>query len=129
MSDESKEVSTFVQVDTNDALAGIGRSRRPWRRWPEALKRQIVAETREPGASVSVVARRHDVNANQVFKWRHDYAGEAVGDASLVPVTVVPAAPPDGGGLIEVEFSGGVRLRISGAVNGAVLRQLLEHLA
>jgi len=75
------------------------------------------------------VARRHDVNANQVFKWRHDYAGEAVGDASLVPVTVVPAAPPDGGGLIEVEFSGGVRLRISGAVNGAVLRQLLEHLA
>jgi transposase len=32
------------------------------------LKRQIVAETEEPGASVSVIARRHDVNANQVFK-------------------------------------------------------------
>jgi len=43
--------------------------REPWR-WPEALKRQIVAETLEPGSSVSIVARRHDVNANQLFQWR-----------------------------------------------------------
>jgi len=28
----------------------------------------MVAETLEPGSSVSVVARRHDVNANQLFK-------------------------------------------------------------
>ena len=36
------------------------------REWPEELKRQMVAETLEPGASVSIVARRHDVNANQL---------------------------------------------------------------
>src|SRR5580658_5078972 len=42
------------------------------RSWPEALQRQIVAETEEAGASVSVVARRHDVNANQVFQWRRE---------------------------------------------------------
>lgn len=30
----------------------------------------IVQETLEPGASVSAVARRHGVNANQVFGWR-----------------------------------------------------------
>jgi transposase len=92
------------------------------------LKRRIVAETREPGASVSVVARRHDVNANQVFKWRRDYAAAAAGDAPLVAVAVAPAAPDDGG-LIEVELSGGVRLRISGTVDGAALRQVLEHFA
>ena len=39
------------------------------------LKRQLVAETLEPGSSVSIVARRHDVNANQLFKWRHELAG------------------------------------------------------
>ena len=29
-----------------------------------------MAESLERGASVSLVARRHDVNANQVFTWR-----------------------------------------------------------
>ena len=38
------------------------------RQWSVALKRQIVAETQEPGSSVTIVARRHDVNANQLFK-------------------------------------------------------------
>lgn len=33
----------------------------------------IVQETLEPGASVSAVARRHGVNANQVFGWRKQY--------------------------------------------------------
>src|SRR5215468_470651 len=36
-------------------------------------RRKIVEETLKPGASVSVVARAHDVNANQVFKWRKLY--------------------------------------------------------
>ena len=40
------------------------------RRWPVAEKRRIVLKSFEAGASVSVVARRHDVNANQVFAWR-----------------------------------------------------------
>ena len=33
-------------------------------------KLAIVRETFEPGATVSGVARRHQVNANQVFAWR-----------------------------------------------------------
>jgi transposase len=61
------EVSTTALVDTNR------RSDSPKRRqWSEAAKRRIVAETLEPGSSVSIVARRHDVNANQVFKWRRE---------------------------------------------------------
>ncbi len=31
---------------------------------------QIVEETLAPGASASIVARQHDVNANQLFMWR-----------------------------------------------------------
>ena len=36
-------------------------------------KRRIVEETLETGASVARVARRHAVNANQVFYWRKLY--------------------------------------------------------
>ena len=60
-------MSAYREVDTKEA----GGKRR---RWPEALKRELVAETLEPGASVSIVARRHDVNANKLFKWRRRLA-------------------------------------------------------
>ncbi len=56
------DVPTMSDVDTSE--------KRRNKRWPEALKREIVAATFEPGASVSVVARQYDVNANQVFMWR-----------------------------------------------------------
>ena len=45
----------------------------PRRRWSEAEKRWIVAESYQPGASVSVVARRHDLNTNQLFTWRRRF--------------------------------------------------------
>ncbi|ARU20791.1 DNA repair protein RadA [Ralstonia solanacearum] len=48
-------------------------------------------ETLVPGASVSAVARRHGVNANQVFGWRKQYQ-----EGSLTAVkageSVVPAS-------------------------------------
>lgn len=54
-------------------------------------KLAIVRETFEPGATVSGVARRHQVNANQVFAWRELYQ-----DGSLSAVSageqVVPAS-------------------------------------
>jgi len=46
----------------------MGRAGR--RRWTAEEKRRVVEETRAPGASVSVVARRHDLNANLLFKWK-----------------------------------------------------------
>ena len=49
---------------------GTGRKRRLW---TVGEKRLIVAETRKAGASVSIVARRHDVNANMIFTWRRDF--------------------------------------------------------
>jgi transposase len=61
MADQAEQVSTNGLVDTKQA------KRRPY---SEALKRQMVAETQVPGASVSIVARRHDVNSNQLFRWR-----------------------------------------------------------
>jgi transposase len=105
------------------------------RRWPEAVKRQIVAETRALGASVSVVARRHDINANQVFRWCREYEAAAT-DSGFWPVAVQPspplawpaASPPASAGMIEIELVSGARVRVSGSVDAAALSQVLERL-
>ena len=46
-----------------------GRERR--RRWSVEEKLRIVAESREPGASVRSVAARHDVYPNLLSTWRN----------------------------------------------------------
>src|SRR5215472_11180781 len=40
------------------------------RRWSDEDKVRIVAECEAPGSSISLVARRHDLNANLLFSWR-----------------------------------------------------------
>src|SRR5690349_17152310 len=62
MAEEAEQVSTNGVVDTKRQSAAAKR-----RQYSEALKRQMVAETQVPGASVSIVARRHDVNSNELF--------------------------------------------------------------
>lgn len=49
------------------------KAKRQNKKWPEALKREFAAATCQPGTSVSVVARQHDVNANQLFSWRRQF--------------------------------------------------------
>jgi transposase len=112
-------VSTYREVDTKEA----GAKRR---RWPEALKRQLAAETLEPGASVSVVARRHDVNANQLFGWRQRFVGSTrVPVTELLPIEIGPEPPAPVAqplaGSIEIALSGGVRVKIRGAVDPAAV--------
>src|SRR6185312_15719823 len=60
-------------MDTSTAIAAtdtLGRRVAPRRHRTVAEKIQIVNESRVPGTSVAEVARRHAVNANQVFAWR-----------------------------------------------------------
>jgi transposase len=48
-----------------EVYAGVGR-----KRWPDDLKAQIAAESLEPGAIVTDVARRHGCRPQQVHDWR-----------------------------------------------------------
>jgi transposase len=114
-----------------DTSAGVRR-----KVWPEALKREIVAAASAPGASVSVVARQYDVNANLVFTWRRLFGN--VPDLSppapqFLPVMVTadpPAAAPTGlsADTIEIELPGGYRVRCGRGVKGAALRVVLDAL-
>ena len=47
------------------------------RDWSDAEKIAIVAKALEPGVSVSEVARRHDINPQQLFGWRKRFCAEA----------------------------------------------------
>ena len=113
--------------------------RRRNRSWPEALKREIVAASFASGASVSMVARRYDVNTNQVFSWRKLYRDGALPSAGpsgpvLVPVTVTPdpggdASPsPSVVDTIEIELAGGYRVRVASGFDGRALRRVLDVL-
>jgi len=138
-----------MSVDAEiEGSGGAGAPRRRHRRWSEEEKRRIVAETLEPGASVSVVARRHDVNANQVFTWRRQFGKQRVGGEappSFVPVVVsadalpterppscdegkeasdgATAAPP--AGRMEIVLAGGGRVIVDRTVNAAALARVL----
>jgi len=61
------------------------------RRWSAGEKLSMVRETYEPGMAVSLIARKHGVNPNQVFHWRKL---ERIGALTAVSAgeTVVPAA-------------------------------------
>jgi transposase len=128
MTDQAEQVSASGLVDTTQQPGPTKR-----RQYSAALKRQMVAETQAPGASVSVVARRHDVNSNQLFRWRRQLLPKTVVESgAMVPVEIAP----DGGrprrtdreGVIEIAFGCGARVRLRGEVSAETLRQVIELL-
>ena len=128
MADQAEQVSTTGLVDTKQRPSAARR-----RQYSEALKRQMVAETQVPGASVSIVARRHDVNSNQLFRWwRQLLPKAAVEGGAMVAVEIAADGDrprrPDRDGIIEITFGGGARVRLRGEVSAETLRQVIEQL-
>jgi transposase len=84
-------VGIFEEIVTTDSR---GRRTGPRTRHTIEEKLRVVEETRAKGGSVAIVARRHNLNANQVFAWRRQYRsgllnGQAVkSDAKMLPVKV-----------------------------------------
>lgn len=77
-------------TDENDSRGEAGpveATVRTLRQYPLDLKRRMVEETFAPGSSVSIVARRHDVNANLLFDWRKKYREGRLGNGHSAPKT------------------------------------------
>ncbi len=127
-------------MDTLSPESQVGTAKAKKRRRSIKERRDIVEETLVPGASVARVARKHDVNANQVFYWRKLFREGRLGismNPQLLPVKVEaerPAevvksvAPSLSPGTMEITFPKGT-LRIAGSVDVVALRAVLESLA
>jgi transposase len=121
-----------AEVEASNGQAAVQRRRRVWSR---EEKRRIVAECLEPGASVSLVARRHDLNTNMLFTWRRQLgAGDA---APAQPVSFVPAAItaegsaapcPRGGSRIEIVLASGARVIVGTGVDESTLARVIKVL-
>jgi transposase len=103
------------------------------RRWSRAEKERIVAAALEPGAVASEVARAAGIHVSQLFRWRQELCLPAPTPA-FSPVAVLPepgVAPPlpETAGVIEIEFAGGGRMRITGAVEAATVSALMKALS
>jgi transposase len=138
-----------MTLSTEKARPSEG-SRRGRRRWTDDEKKRIVAESEAPGSSVSIVARRHDVNANMLFNWRREFrqqkAGADVDQAAFIPATIAPdevgAGQPaptpreqrtsveDGSarrlsGLLEIVLTSGSRVIVDRDVSAAALARVI----
>jgi transposase len=67
---EPRAAGRAEEAEDRDAPYVKSGHRRAYKEW---FKAQVVEECHKPGASVSIVARRHDVNANVLFRWRREY--------------------------------------------------------
>ena len=127
------------------------------RRWRVDQKLAIVAELARPGSSGAVVAHRYGISTGLLYTWRRQALGLRARSRSLVPgfmpVLVAPevdaveapdevsevfapvvvpgrseGAEMSAGGVIEIELSGGHRLRVDRHVDAEALRRVLAVL-
>ena len=114
------------------------------RRWSVESKLRVVRETLEPGALTKTVAERHGISTGLLYTWRKQMLTTAM--AGFVPVQVAPEAPMLAapaerpveaaqaldavpGGVIEVQWSSGVRVRVGSGVDVKLLRSVLAELS
>lgn len=115
----------------------LGAERR--RRWSDEKKLDIVLSVGVDGATVTEVARRHDVTRQQIYTWRHELKkrGLLSPAPTFLPVEIserheIVAAPGSGERAsatttpIEVRLNCGRSLRFDGGVDAAILTRLIR---
>ena len=115
-----------------------------------AFRARVVAESYVPGTRVRDLAAGHGICTSLVYRWRRQRAAAAAGSGPglrLVPVRLVEEAraiearqapprpvssPPSrtaaGPGTMEIEFPGGVRVRVDERIGQAALRRMVAVL-
>jgi transposase len=104
------------------------------RRWTEEQKRAIVAASLEPGAVVADVARRAEIGADQIYRWRQQFTrGDSFAQVLIAPPEATSlnaarnatCAEP----VVEVEFMGKARVRIPGSIRAELGAAIIKALA
>jgi len=148
--------SSAHQIVVGITVATMASTRRVTRKGcpnhPIEFKRRLAAAACDPAVSVAKLALEHSVNTNLLFKWRRQYRKGKFGtpDAAHAPAAAMPsrsdvlarsdvgatllpvqvtrdasvATPP----CLEVMFAG-VTVRVSGPLDAAILRTVLDTLA
>jgi len=127
------------------------------RRWTAEQKRDIAAESLQPGMSPVMVARKYGISSGLLYTWRQQLLCTATAQAQQrfvrVDVTggslplaaaalalpgmappALPAAPPpvpppaEPDGRIEIMLASGVTVRVDAQVNERALRRVLGAL-
>jgi transposase len=124
------------------------------RQWTPEEKAALMAEVEAEGGQVSLVAQRRGISKSLLYNWRSAWKAAAlaqaaaptpagfvhlgdVADASgrspLMPLTAGAICPRGTGlalaeraGVIEIDLSDGVRVRVDGGVNEKALRRVLS---
>ena len=154
---ESEDALTTDRTDARNRRIEVitGRERR--RRWTADQKREIAAESLQPGVSPVMVARKYGISSGLLYTWRQRLLCGALGAVAdtkprFVRVDVLAGlphleattpealelAPPatplaspttEPGGQIEIMLSGGTKVRVDAKVNEGALRRVLAALA
>ena len=112
-------------------------TRGPYRRHTIEFKRAVVEQSLQPGASVSRLARLHDINANQIFAWRKAYQEGRLGAATFVPIILTDTDSEDALEMLDTQEAAfgrltierkGARLTVEGRPDAQVLAQVLAVL-
>ena len=110
--------------------------RRRRRSWSLEEKRRIVDESLGDGASIAEVARRHDLNTNQLFTWRRQFGFEPTAPQELAPILPVTITPdtatehsaPGPTGQMEIVLAEGDRILVWADVETAALSRVVKAL-
>jgi transposase len=111
------------------------------RRWSEGEKLKIVLESLQSPGQMNATARRYGISRSQLYLWRRAFratqAETVEPHSGFVPATIMAepqppsaelAAPVDAG-RIEIDFSNGARMRVTGAIDEATLAAALRALS
>ena len=93
-------------------------TRWPYRRHTIELKRAVVEQSRQPGASVSRLAHPHDINAKQIFAWRKGQHEGRLGVAVFVPIIRTDTDALDAPEMLDAPAAALGRLTIEARAHG-----------
>ena len=118
-----------------EIIAGVERRRR----WRDEDNLRVLAETEQPGARTSELARRHDISRGLLWYWRRQLRQWSLivpgaSEPVFLPVQVSDPAPPGlvaravavADARVEIALPDGTLVRVGAEVDAAALRRVLS---